>query len=60
MGVCLRSGRLIVTLQLAPSRFYLILKDVDRAIRIDSMIENTTTFACAHVGLCNLEIPQHP
>ena len=41
---------------------FLILKEVDRAkmLRIDSLIENTTTFACAQIGLCNLEIPQHP
>ena len=62
VGVWLRGGRLIMVSQLAPFHFHLIPKKVDRAriLRIDSMIENTTTFACAHVGLCNLEIPQDP
>ena len=32
--------------------FHLILKEVDRAkmLRIDSVIENTTTFACVQLG----------
>lgn len=52
-----RDGRLIMVSQLAPFRFYLILKEEDRdkMLRIHSRIENTT-FARAHVGLCILEM----
>ena len=42
--------------ELALSCFLLKEVDRDKILRIDSVIENTTTFACVHVGLCNLEM----
>ena len=35
-------------------RFYLVLKE--EKVRINSVIENTTTFAHAHIGILNLKM----